>query len=131
MATEKNALVVDDEEVNRRVIGRILTRLGYNVTEAMSGAEAVNLSNEQNFDLITMDNNMESSNAGIEAIKSIRLNNEEVFIICVSTVVYNMRKVFHGEPNIAFLSKPVSSHDIEMILNELSLQELDPLGCAS
>lgn len=48
-------LVVDDVEDNRTVLGRRLERLGHVVTTAASGADALTLSAEQEFDLILLD----------------------------------------------------------------------------
>lgn len=48
-------LVVDDVEDNRTVLGRRLERLGHVVTTAESGADALTLSEEREFDLILLD----------------------------------------------------------------------------
>ena len=48
-------LLVDDEAVNRRVMRRLLERLGYHADEASDGERAVEAARAQAYDLIFMD----------------------------------------------------------------------------
>ncbi|HAA11541.1 MAG TPA: hypothetical protein DCE41_07515 [Cytophagales bacterium] len=50
-----NVLVVDDNEVNRMVVTKFLTRWGMRVDQAQNGELAVNRVRESNYDLILMD----------------------------------------------------------------------------
>jgi DNA-binding NtrC family response regulator len=58
--TRATVLVVDDEEVVRRVTASVLRRLGYTVVEAASGAEGVRLAQEHagKLDLLLTDMTM-------------------------------------------------------------------------
>lgn len=69
------ALVVDDEKISQLVIKQALEELGFSVTIANNGYEAINFS-EQSFDIITMDFNMPLMN-GVEATQTIRLKEKE------------------------------------------------------
>ena len=64
-------LLADDNRLNRRVAADVLTRHGYQVTEAVDGEEAVEASTSQDFDLILMDLQMPKVD-GIQAAWSIR-----------------------------------------------------------
>ncbi|MEO0351713.1 MAG: response regulator, partial [Cyanobacteria bacterium P01_A01_bin.15] len=48
-------LLVEDNELNRDMLGRRLRRRGYDVTIAVDGAEAIEIASAQLFDLILMD----------------------------------------------------------------------------
>lgn len=49
------ALVVDDSRLQRRILAGMLSRWGYEVTEAASGAEALNHARTTGFDLVVSD----------------------------------------------------------------------------
>jgi CheY-like chemotaxis protein len=51
----KNILVVEDSPTSRKVISMILTRKGYSVTEAVVGAEALQIVEEKTVDLVLLD----------------------------------------------------------------------------
>lgn len=48
-------LVVDDNEMNRDMLGRRLERQGYRVTMAVDGQQALEFINEESFDLVLLD----------------------------------------------------------------------------
>lgn len=64
-------LAVDDSEINRRVIGAMLRRLGYRVDTAAHGREAVEQSGEKFYPIILMDCYMPVMD-GYEATRAIR-----------------------------------------------------------
>ena len=64
-------LVVEDNSINRRVAGEMLTRLGYQVEYAFNGSEALDRCRETEFDLILMDCHMPVMD-GYEATRRIR-----------------------------------------------------------
>ena len=66
----KRALVVDDDIVSQMAVKNLLHELGYLVTTANNGEEAVKLFNPD-FSVITMDFNMPIMD-GIEATRHIR-----------------------------------------------------------
>lgn len=51
----KRLLLVEDHPTNRKLIGDILRRAGYEVTEAQTGDEAVARARAERFDLVLMD----------------------------------------------------------------------------
>lgn len=64
-------LVVDDNEINRRVACAILERLGHVVVSAGSGNEALGLHGRDRFDLILLDCHMPGID-GFECARKIR-----------------------------------------------------------
>lgn len=68
----RRILVVDDNQVNRMVISRILEAGGHQVALASDGEEALDRLEEDSFDLVAMDLNMPVMD-GIEATKLYRM----------------------------------------------------------
>ena len=64
-------LIVDDEEVTRMMIRRVLTGYGYQVREAVNGRDAVQAFSEQPADLVLMDVRMPEMN-GFDACRALR-----------------------------------------------------------
>jgi sigma-B regulation protein RsbU (phosphoserine phosphatase) len=64
-------LIVDDEELNREGLARLLQRHGYQVTAAKSGREAIDLLGDRRFDLVLLDIMMPGMN-GLEVLKLLR-----------------------------------------------------------
>lgn len=67
----KKILVIDDEELITKSLLKLLSKEGYNVTIARSGAEALENIKKIDFDLIISDVRMPEMD-GVEMIKKIR-----------------------------------------------------------
>ncbi|HPY82927.1 MAG TPA: response regulator, partial [Bacteroidales bacterium] len=64
-------LIVDDNPIRRKVLGDYLNTLNYTYKEASNGKEAIELFEQESFQMIFMDLHMPIMN-GIEATKYIR-----------------------------------------------------------
>jgi CheY-like chemotaxis protein/HPt (histidine-containing phosphotransfer) domain-containing protein len=69
--TSKHILVVDDNEINRSVAASMLERLGYTVSLAVNGQQAITAVQHGQFDLVLMDYHMPLLD-GVDATKAIR-----------------------------------------------------------
>lgn len=67
----RRVLVVEDNDINRRVAQRLLEKAGCEVCTAIGGAEGVRLLSESPFDLVLMDIQMPGL-SGLEATQQIR-----------------------------------------------------------
>src|SRR5438105_5049543 len=69
--SEFSLLVVDDEEMNRDMLSRRLQRLGYQVSVAGDGEQALDLIKSQPFDVVLLDVMMPGMD-GLEVLTNIR-----------------------------------------------------------
>lgn len=105
-------LVVDDEGANRYSVSKTLQRVGYVVSEAASGEEALEMMNKQMFDVILTDIRMPGLD-GVELLRRIKEELPDVIVILMTayaslgTAVEALRLGAHD-----YLIKPSSSQDI-------------------
>lgn len=106
-------LVVDDEAAIRYSVGKTLTRVGYQVSEAGSGEDALELIKEQRFDVVLTDIRMPGGLDGVELVRRIKDIDADIVVILMTaypslgTAVEALRLGAHD-----YLIKPSSSQDI-------------------
>lgn len=66
-------LIVEDQEDNRRILRDLLTSVGYEIVEALTGEEGVRLAEESRPDLILMDIQLPGLD-GYDATRRIKAN---------------------------------------------------------
>lgn len=119
----KHVMIVDDVPINRTVLKIMLKRMGYDVTEAVNGQEALNKFEKQSVDLILMDISMPVMD-GLEAAKNLRKNGntlENLPIVAVTaSSFYNNKEILHSKGFNALLRKPFKEKDLTDILNTVS-----------
>ncbi len=105
-------LVVDDEGAIRYSISKTLQRVGYQVSAAASGEEALDMLAEQNFDVVLTDIRMPGL-TGVELLAKIKERAPDSIVILMTgyaslgTAVESLRLGAHD-----YLIKPSSSQDI-------------------
>jgi DNA-binding response OmpR family regulator/ElaB/YqjD/DUF883 family membrane-anchored ribosome-binding protein len=78
-------LLVDDDLLNREVLGRMLVRLEYDVHFAASGPEALELIRKHSYDLVLLDIIMPGI-SGYEVLQNIKISAPNVPVIVISAV---------------------------------------------
>jgi DNA-binding response OmpR family regulator len=105
-------LVVDDEGANRYSVSKTLQRVGYFVSEAASGEDALELMKKQHFDVVLTDIRMPGLD-GVELLRKIKEEAPDAIVILMTayaslgTAVEALRLGAHD-----YLIKPSSSQDI-------------------
>ncbi|MBF9000492.1 ATP-binding protein [Vibrio nitrifigilis] len=115
----KQILVVEDTKTNQMVIKLILNRLGYTVTLADNGQDAIKLLNhDKQFDLVFMDVSMPIMD-GIEATKQIRLKGLNVPIIALTAHTMDQDKNDCLKSGMNdFVMKPIRTKDLSGVLSK-------------
>jgi len=108
MGSGGEILIVDDDPANRELLKRRLARAGYSSTSVESGEEALEMLEQQRFDLILLDLMMPGI-SGLETLEiiqnSARLRTIPVIMISAADDAENMVQcVLHGAED--YVSKP-------------------------
>ena len=90
-----NVLVVDDAPANRKLMSVMLQKMGYLVTLAEDGAQALALCEENRPDLVLMDVQMPVMN-GIDAVREMRRRYQAWFPILFLSAQTNSQEVVEG-----------------------------------
>ncbi|MCK9408535.1 MAG: response regulator [Bacteroidetes bacterium] len=115
----KKALVVDDAESNRLIIGAIVSEFAIGVIYAEDGNEAVNKFAAAIPDIVFIDQIMPEKN-GSDAIKQMKLIAPNVPALLMSSLINpdEIREIAHSCGADDFLPKPISSKIIETMLKK-------------
>lgn len=119
-------LSVDDQPVHRQMLAGMLLPLGFNVREAASGTECLELLQELRPDAILMDLSMDDLN-GWETADAIRASGlHDIPIIIVSANLFdNQPELLAAHQCQAFVGKPVMESELlQALQNHLNLQWL-------
>jgi len=123
-----NILIVEDLEINRKVIALMVDSLGHSYEEAFDGVDAVEKVQERPYDLILMDIQMPRMD-GVAATKAIRELDGSVAKTPIIAVTANAmagdREAYLEAGMDSYLSKPVKPEDLKNAISELGLEEAD------
>jgi CheY-like chemotaxis protein len=129
MNTKKRVLLVEDNEATIDVVGMELNFLGYEVTIAKDGLQALKMLSEQLPDLVIMDIQLPKMD-GFEAIRQIRANPAIRNIPILAATA----KALHGDQekclaagSDGYIAKPFTHRQLEVAINETFKHRLDHL----
>ena len=113
-------LLAEDNEVNQRLVVRLLEKRGHRVMIANNGLQAVAISEVENFDLILMDVQMPEMN-GYEATSAIRekegINGRHVPIIALTAHAMKGDRERCLEAGMdGYLSKPINTKELYQMI---------------
>ncbi len=119
--TAMELLLVEDNEINQKLARRMLEQVGFKVTIAEHGQQALDILAERIFPIILMDIRMPVMD-GIETIKHIRADDRQK----ATTVVALSAGVLDKEVNEAmeagfdhYLTKPIDFEELNAILEQI------------
>jgi CheY-like chemotaxis protein len=124
---DKKILLVDDQDLNRKLTGKYLERYGAIINHAVNGLDALEQAQKNNYDLILMDIEMPIMD-GLESVIEIRkyqnYSNQNLIPIIATTgdASFDRRqKIAEAGFDDCF----IKGSDLELLLN-LILQNLKP-----
>ncbi|SPF79352.1 PP2C family protein-serine/threonine phosphatase [Pseudoprimorskyibacter insulae] len=117
--TIRRALIVDDSELQRRILRAMLNRTGFEVFEAASGQDALNICAEHHPDLVLSDWMMPGMD-GLEFCREFRrMERESYGYFILLTAKQDKEEVARGLDAGAddFLSKPINGSELRARIN--------------
>ena len=112
MLTGKRALVVDDNEINRKVLKKFLTKWKMVINEAEDGREAIEKTLHTEYSIILMDVHMPDLN-GYQAATQIRNHHISTPILAISADVNEkVKKNLYASGMNGFISKPFDPKEL-------------------
>lgn len=121
---EQHILVVDDNEINKRLLAKVLENEDLEVSYASNGEEAVTLRKENNFDIIFMDIQMPVMD-GVDASKAIRKYEDKNNIATVPIIVLtantgeNDRDSYLDAGMTDYMTKPIMIEEVRYRIAQL------------
>lgn len=113
-------LMIEDSELMRLTLRRVLEALGHEVMEAVNGVDGIQLQSEHNFDLVVTDIIMPEK-GGVETIIELKEKFPDLRIIAVSAEAYerDSRTLSRAQALGAdeVVAKPFTAEDIQRAVN--------------
>ena len=118
--SDKNVMVVEDNEKNMKLMRVVLKAKGYNIIEAATGEEALNLLKNQKPDIILMDIQLPGID-GLTLIKQIKASVITKDIPIIAVTAYAMKgdeqKILDTGCD-AYVSKPINTQELPRIVEK-------------
>ncbi len=117
----ESVLVVDDDQVQREVLGQLLASLGYRVESAAGGEEALARTGERAFDLLILDMIMPGMNGAETYRQILRTHPDQRAIILSGFSASELVRQAQALGAGAYIRKPVTREKLASVLR----RELD------
>ena len=125
----RRLLVVDDNQLNRRLASTLLAKRGHQVDEAENGQEALNAISSQKYDMVFMDIQMPVLD-GLSAVKEIRLKPEKYgeglpVVAMTAHALPGDQEIFLNAGMTAYISKPFKPHELIAVAEDYFKSKTD------
>ena len=116
MKNKINILVVDDEQIMRDLLEKILSREGYNIITATDGVDALEKISSTKVDIVISDMKMPKMN-GFELLKHIKADYEGVGMIIMTAYgdTYTVKDALLLGAD-EYITKPFKSYEISLVV---------------
>ena len=116
--SKKTILLIEDDDVLRKIIEEFLGESGYLVLKASDGLEGIEMINKEAFDLIITDVVLPHV-SGIGVIKMAKTRRPEIPIICITGYGYFPEKLAEEEHADKVLHKPFEFKELTEAIKSL------------
>ncbi|UCG61704.1 MAG: response regulator [Candidatus Zixiibacteriota bacterium] len=121
-------LVVDDEEMMRTLLSKILSREGYKILTAEDGVRALELLRKEKIDLVISDMKMPRMN-GFELLKHIKEEHPGTGVIIMTAYgdTYTVKDALLLGAD-EYITKPFKSYEISLVVERAYWRLLSSMG---
>lgn len=120
----RKVLLVDDNNVNRRVFASLLKHTGIQVVEASGGKEALSLVTKEHYDIIFLDHMMPEMD-GIETLKMMKELDENAnknastpVIALTANAISGAKDYYMTEGFDGYMSKPIEPDKLDKLIKQ-------------
>ncbi|MBD3333230.1 response regulator [candidate division GN15 bacterium] len=116
MKSSVSILIVDDEQMMRSLLEKILVREGYKILTAENGVEALELLQAQKIDMVISDIKMPRMN-GFELLKVLKEEHPDIGVIMMTAYgdTYTVKDALLLGAD-EYITKPFKSHEISLVV---------------
>jgi signal transduction histidine kinase/CheY-like chemotaxis protein len=126
VAPNAKILVVDDNDINRKVVRSLLKKTQIKVSEADSGMACIKILEEEKFDIVFLDFMMPVMD-GVETLNIIRnrhLCDDNPVIMLTANAIVGAKEQFLSEGFDDYLTKPIAPEKLDKMILEYLPKEL-------
>lgn len=130
MKSSVSILIVDDEEMMRNLLSKILSREGYRISSAEDGQTALETMGQEKIDIVISDMKMPRMN-GFELLKVIKQEYPEVGVIIMTAYgdTYTVKDALLLGAD-EYITKPFKSYEISLVVERAYWRILSASGKA-
>ena len=113
-------LLVDDNLLNLKVAEKLLKKYGLNVTSVSSGLECLNVTKNNEFDLVLMDHMMPEMD-GIHTLYNLKKRAsgfDTPVVVLTANAIEGSKDMYLREGFVDYLSKPIDQVELDNILRK-------------
>ena len=119
----KTILIVEDDELNMKLLNDILQKQGYKIAKSTDGSDAVDLTRSEHPDLILLDIQL-PGRSGLDIVRTLKADDDLKTIPVVAVTSYALkgdREKILGFGCDGYISKPISINGfLETVARHLS-----------
>ncbi len=118
--SSKKILVVDDNELNVKVLSRLLDKYKANIDYVSSGDECISrIKAENHYDIIFMDDSLPqiSGTDTFNILKELS-NNLPPVVVLTANAISGMKEVYLNDGFSDYLSKPIDINELDRIIKK-------------
>ncbi len=127
IAPDLRVLMVDDNDMNRKVFQALLKKTQIKIIDVGGGNEAIEVATKEHFDIIFMDHMMPGMD-GVEAMKKIKAIKDgpcanTPIIVLTANAVAGAKEKYMEDGFDGFLSKPIIYNELEGLIKNIISKE--------
>ena len=114
----KTILIVEDNELSRRLLNDVLDARGYRVVLAATGTAAIEVARQEKLHLILLDMRLPDI-SGLDVVRALRSLPNARHIPIIAVTAYAMRGDEQIDGCDAYMSRPINIHDVLALIDIL------------